>query len=70
VTSHLCKLGTVAALVIAAATATATAAPAPASTVRVTAGDTLEAIAARTGTSVAALQQANPQVRPEALQVG
>jgi len=38
--------------------------------VRVVAGDTLEAIAARTGSSVAALQQANPQVRPEALQVG
>jgi LysM repeat protein len=38
--------------------------------VRVAAGDTLEAIAARTGTTVAALQQANPQVRPEALQVG
>lgn len=37
---------------------------------RVAAGDTLEAIAARNGTSVAALQQANPQVRPEALQVG
>lgn len=34
------------------------------------AGDTLEAIAARTGTTVAALQQANPQVRPAALQVG
>ena len=71
-TSHLYKLGTVVAVVIAAATATAAAAPAPtpASTVRVAAGDTLEAIAARTGTTVAALQEANPQVRPEALQVG
>jgi LysM repeat protein len=70
VTSHLCKLGTVAALVIAAATATATAWAEPATTVRVVGGDTLEAIAVRTGTSVTALQQANPQVRPEALQVG
>jgi LysM repeat protein len=59
-------------VVIAAATATTAAAPTPtpASTVRVAAGDTLEAIAARTGTTVAALQQANPQVRPAALQVG
>ena len=69
-TSHLCKLGTVAGLVIATVTATAAAWAAPATTVRVEAGDTLEAIATRNGTSVAALQLANPQVKPEALQVG
>ena len=69
-TSHLCKLGTVAALVITAATAPPMAWAVPATSVRVMDGDTLEAIAARTGTSVAALQQANPQIRPEALQVG
>jgi LysM repeat protein len=43
---------------------------APATTVRVQAGDTLEAIALRQGTTVEALQQANPGIQPLQLQVG
>ncbi|MBM5802424.1 MAG: LysM peptidoglycan-binding domain-containing protein [Cyanobacteria bacterium K_DeepCast_35m_m2_023] len=43
---------------------------APPQSVRIAAGDTLDAIAQRHRTTVAALQQANPGVRPEALQVG
>ncbi|MEB3235726.1 MAG: LysM peptidoglycan-binding domain-containing protein [Cyanobacteriota bacterium] len=43
---------------------------APSSSVRVRSGDTLESLALRHGTSVAALQQANPGINPLALQVG
>ncbi|MEB3234734.1 MAG: LysM domain-containing protein, partial [Cyanobacteriota bacterium] len=43
---------------------------APLSSVRVAAGDTLEAIALRQGTTVEALLRANPGVNPLALQVG
>ena len=68
------KLGTVLAAVIAAATAAAGDLGAqvqpPRATVRVDQGDTLGSIALRHGTSVAALLQANPGIRPEALQVG
>jgi LysM repeat protein len=39
-------------------------------TYRIKAGDTLSAIAARSGTTVAALQAANPGIRPTALQIG
>ena len=37
---------------------------------RIKSGDTLGAIAARSGTTVAALQAANPGIRPTALQIG
>ena len=42
----------------------------PVRTYRVQSGDTLSAIARRTGTTVARLEQLNPGVDPTALQVG
>ncbi len=50
--------------------ATASASAPSAGTYRIKAGDTLGAIAARSGTTVAALQAANPGIRPAALQIG
>ena len=68
---HSRKLGTVLTAVIAlgAPVGLAQVSP-PAGTVRVSAGDTLDTLAQRHGTTARALQQANPDVKPLALQVG